>query len=159
MELDKAAKDFLIDKGYNPDFGARPLRRAISAYIEDPLAEALLSGDYKSGQKRIVTRKEDAENLFFDAEDLPKDDNGGDDDSGSSSGDTGGGEESSTGGEQLEASTGDELDEPSPSDASSTGTMAGADTTGGGCSMGPRGAPPLELLLGLPLLGLVRRRR
>jgi hypothetical protein len=35
----QAAKDFLIDKGYNPDYGARPLRRAIGTYIEDPLSE------------------------------------------------------------------------------------------------------------------------
>ncbi|MBX3372946.1 MAG: ATP-dependent Clp protease ATP-binding subunit [Phycisphaeraceae bacterium] len=72
MELDKAAKDFLIDKGYNPDFGARPLRRAIGTYIEDPLAEALLSGEYHAGQRILVTRKEEAENLFFTSESLPE---------------------------------------------------------------------------------------
>ena len=38
LVLDENAKDFLIEKGYNPDFGARPLRRAISTHIEDPLA-------------------------------------------------------------------------------------------------------------------------
>jgi len=65
IELDKAAKDFLIEKGYNPDFGARPLRRAIGQYIEDPLAEALLSGEYKAGHKISVTHKEEAENLYF----------------------------------------------------------------------------------------------
>jgi ATP-dependent Clp protease ATP-binding subunit ClpC len=68
LELDKAAKDFLIEKGYNPDFGARPLRRAIGQFIEDPLAEALLSGEYKAGQKISVTRKEGAENLFLTSE-------------------------------------------------------------------------------------------
>lgn len=72
MELDKAAKDFLIDKGYNPDFGARPLRRAIGTFIEDPLAEALLSGEYHAGQRILVTRKEEAENLFFTSEALPE---------------------------------------------------------------------------------------
>ncbi|MCH2137737.1 MAG: ATP-dependent Clp protease ATP-binding subunit [Phycisphaerales bacterium] len=65
MELDAAAKDFLIEKGYNPDFGARPLRRAISTHIEDPLAEALLSGEYETGTKIDVTHKEDEDNLFF----------------------------------------------------------------------------------------------
>jgi len=75
MELDKAAKDFLIDKGYNPDFGARPLRRAIGSYIEDPLAEALLSGDFKSGQRIMVTRKEGAENLYFTGEPAPPPEN------------------------------------------------------------------------------------
>ncbi|MCA9280931.1 MAG: ATP-dependent Clp protease ATP-binding subunit [Phycisphaerales bacterium] len=57
LELDQPAKDFLIDKGYNPDFGARPLRRAISTYIEDPLSEAMLSGEFQGKNKIIVTRK------------------------------------------------------------------------------------------------------
>ncbi|MHC5023270.1 MAG: ATP-dependent Clp protease ATP-binding subunit [Planctomycetota bacterium] len=78
LELEKPAKDFLIEKGYNPDFGARPLRRAISTYVEDPLAESLLAGDYKSGEQILVTRKEDAENLFFSSQPMPKDEQGGD---------------------------------------------------------------------------------
>ncbi|MHC4710303.1 MAG: AAA family ATPase, partial [Planctomycetota bacterium] len=84
LELDQKAKDFLIEKGFNPDFGARPLRRAISTHVEDPLAESLLSGEFKSGLKIVVTHKEDAENLFFESEPLPKDesDEGGDDDGG-----------------------------------------------------------------------------
>jgi ATP-dependent Clp protease ATP-binding subunit ClpC len=88
FELDKAAKDFLIDKGFNPDFGARPLRRAISTYIEDPLAEALLAGDYKAGEKLLVTRKDEAENLFFTSEPIPRndDDADGDDDGGDDGG-------------------------------------------------------------------------
>jgi len=55
IELDKSAKDFLIDKGYNPDFGARPLRRAIEHHIEDPLAEGILRGDFKHGQVVHIT--------------------------------------------------------------------------------------------------------
>ena len=47
LELTEQAKQFLIDKGYNPEFGARPLRRAIEHYIEDPLSEALLRGEFK----------------------------------------------------------------------------------------------------------------
>ena len=47
LEVSKASKEFLIDKGYNPEFGARPLRRAIERYIEDPLSEGLLKGDFK----------------------------------------------------------------------------------------------------------------
>jgi ATP-dependent Clp protease ATP-binding subunit ClpC len=77
LDLDQKAKDFLIDKGYNPDFGARPLRRAIGQFIEDPLAEALLSGEYKHGEKIFVTRKEAAENLFFTSEPATKKDEGG----------------------------------------------------------------------------------
>ncbi len=67
MELDQVAKDFLIEKGYNPDFGARPLRRALGTYIEDPLAEALLSGDYCEGQHLSVSQKDEDEHLFFSA--------------------------------------------------------------------------------------------
>ena len=65
MALDQKAKDFLIDKGYNPDFGARPLRRALGSYIEDPLAEALLGGDYKEGDHLEITHKQDDDHLFF----------------------------------------------------------------------------------------------
>jgi ATP-dependent Clp protease ATP-binding subunit ClpC len=65
MALDQVAKDFLIEKGYNPDFGARPLRRALGTYIEDPLAESILSGDYNSGDHLDVTHKEDDDHLFF----------------------------------------------------------------------------------------------
>jgi len=78
LELDQKAKDFLIEKGFNPDFGARPLRRAIGTHIEDHLAESLLSGEYKSGVKVMVTRKDDAENLFFESEPIPGSGDGGD---------------------------------------------------------------------------------
>jgi len=47
LELTERAKEFLIDKGYNPEFGARPLRRAIEHYIEDPLSESMLRGEFK----------------------------------------------------------------------------------------------------------------
>lgn len=66
MELDQAAKDFLIDKGFNPDYGARPLRRAISTYVEDPLSESLLSGAFEGKNMIVVTRKDDEEQLTFD---------------------------------------------------------------------------------------------
>ena len=65
MHLDQNAKDFLIEKGYNPDFGARPLRRALSSFIEDPMAESLLAGDYKSGDRIDITHKEGDDHLFF----------------------------------------------------------------------------------------------
>jgi ATP-dependent Clp protease ATP-binding subunit ClpC len=48
LELSQDARDFLIDKGYNPDFGARPLRRAIEQFVEDPLSESILRGEYKN---------------------------------------------------------------------------------------------------------------
>ena len=65
LTIDQPAKDFLIDKGYNPDFGARPLRRALGTYIEDPLAENLLMGEYKSGDEILCTRKDTNEYLSF----------------------------------------------------------------------------------------------
>jgi len=72
LELGPRAKDFLINKGYNPDFGARPLRRAISTYIEDALAESLLAGEYEAGQLIKVTHVEDNDYLSFEAAVLPK---------------------------------------------------------------------------------------
>jgi ATP-dependent Clp protease ATP-binding subunit ClpC len=79
LELDAAAKDFLIDKGYNPDFGARPLRRALGQYIEDPLAENLLMGEFKSGDEIHVTRNEGQDHLTFKATRTGGDGGGGDD--------------------------------------------------------------------------------
>ncbi len=71
IELDQPAKDFLIEKGYNPDFGARPLRRAIGSYIEDPLSEMLLSGDLHNKGLIKISHTAEAENLSFDAQDAP----------------------------------------------------------------------------------------
>jgi ATP-dependent Clp protease ATP-binding subunit ClpC len=52
MQLDVTvdAKDFLVEKGFDPTFGARPLRRAIQNHIEDPLAEAVLEGRFHRGE-------------------------------------------------------------------------------------------------------------
>ena len=57
LVLTDEAKDFLIDKGYNPDFGARPLRRAIENMIEDPLSEEILRGSF-SGKNTIIVEVE-----------------------------------------------------------------------------------------------------
>jgi ATP-dependent Clp protease ATP-binding subunit ClpC len=65
LELTEPAKEFLIDKGYNPEFGARPLRRAIEHYIEDPLSESLLQGRFK-GHKLIKIDVQDEEHLKFE---------------------------------------------------------------------------------------------
>jgi ATP-dependent Clp protease ATP-binding subunit ClpC len=72
LELDQKAKDFLIDKGYNPDFGARPLRRALGTHIEDPLSEMLLAGEIAPDSLVKVTRKDEAEHLFFEPVARPK---------------------------------------------------------------------------------------
>jgi ATP-dependent Clp protease ATP-binding subunit ClpC len=45
LELDEKARDFLLEKGYDPTYGARPMRRAVERYLEDPLAEELLKGE------------------------------------------------------------------------------------------------------------------
>lgn len=49
IELTKKAKEFLADKGFDPTFGARPLRRALQKYLEDPIAEELLKGKFPEG--------------------------------------------------------------------------------------------------------------
>jgi ATP-dependent Clp protease ATP-binding subunit ClpC len=60
--LTDEAKDFIITKGFNPDYGARPLRRAVENYIEDPLSEEILRGTFK-GKEVISVRVEGADDL------------------------------------------------------------------------------------------------
>ncbi len=50
VNLDKKAKSFLIEKGYDPKFGARPLKRTIQTEVEDLLSEAILDGDLHPGE-------------------------------------------------------------------------------------------------------------
>ena len=71
LQIDQPAKDFLIDKGYNPDFGARPLRRAIEQYVEDPLSESLLRGEFTEDHIIKVTREEEQDHLSFSSEPRP----------------------------------------------------------------------------------------
>jgi ATP-dependent Clp protease ATP-binding subunit ClpC len=49
VSIDESSIDFLLDKGYNPRFGARPIRRTIEQQVEDPLSEALLRGEFDTG--------------------------------------------------------------------------------------------------------------
>lgn len=51
LDLDKSAHLFLIEKGYDPTYGARPMRRAVERYLEDPLAEEILRGNIKEGKE------------------------------------------------------------------------------------------------------------
>jgi len=67
--LDDSAKGFLVEKGYDPKFGARPLRRAIQKYVEDTLAEEILRGTFKDGTKIIAKHFENTEELIFLEED------------------------------------------------------------------------------------------
>jgi ATP-dependent Clp protease ATP-binding subunit ClpC len=63
LELDEKAKDFLVEKGYDPQYGARPMRRAVERFLEDPLAEEILKGNLHEGEPIIVTT--DNEKLVF----------------------------------------------------------------------------------------------
>ncbi len=54
LEISDQAKLYVADKGYDPQFGARPLKRAIQKYIEDPLAEAIIGNKYKLGDKIVI---------------------------------------------------------------------------------------------------------
>ncbi|MBR3436722.1 MAG: AAA family ATPase, partial [Lachnospiraceae bacterium] len=55
VRFSEKARDFLTEKGYDPKFGARPLRRAIQTEVEDPLADGLLSGSYERGDSVSVS--------------------------------------------------------------------------------------------------------
>jgi len=63
LEINQEAKDFLIEKGFDPVFGARPLKRTIQRFLEDPLASEIISKRFKEGSKVVVTRKN--EELIF----------------------------------------------------------------------------------------------
>ncbi len=69
LQLTPQAKEFLIEKGYNPEFGARPLRRAIEHYIEDPLSESVLAGKFQ-GKNLVKIDVLDEEHLKFDGEEI-----------------------------------------------------------------------------------------
>ena len=61
IKLTEEAKELLVDKGYDPTMGARPLRRAIQRFIEDPLADFVLGRELTPGSTILVDRKRDAE--------------------------------------------------------------------------------------------------
>jgi ATP-dependent Clp protease ATP-binding subunit ClpC len=64
IELNAEALEFLIDQGYNPDYGARPLKRAIERLIEDPLSESILRGEFLDAKEIKIKMKD--KHLFFD---------------------------------------------------------------------------------------------
>ena len=65
MELSPKAKDFIADKGYDAQFGARPLHRAIQKYLEDPLAEEILNMSIKNGDTLVANMDEAGEKIVF----------------------------------------------------------------------------------------------
>jgi len=66
LEVTEAAREYLVEVGYDPDFGARPLKRAIQRELQDPLALKVLSGDFHEGETIKVDRGE--EGLTFEAD-------------------------------------------------------------------------------------------
>ncbi|HLR90537.1 MAG TPA: ATP-dependent Clp protease ATP-binding subunit, partial [Balneolaceae bacterium] len=66
LELTRAAKDFIADKGFDPKFGARPLKRAIQKYVEDPLAEDLLKVEQPAGSTIKIKMNKSRDKLEFD---------------------------------------------------------------------------------------------
>jgi ATP-dependent Clp protease ATP-binding subunit ClpC len=65
VELTEKAKDFLSEKGYDQQYGARPLNRAIQKYLEDPVAEEILKGDLREGDTLLADHEEGGENLVI----------------------------------------------------------------------------------------------
>lgn len=65
LELTDAAKSWLARKGYDPQLGARPLRRAIQRHVEDPLSERILYKEFEAGQIIVVDVDEDADEIVF----------------------------------------------------------------------------------------------
>ena len=65
LEVNDEAKAWLVQKGYDPVYGARPLRRAIQRYVENPMSSKILQGEFKEGDTVAVSLQED--NLTFTA--------------------------------------------------------------------------------------------
>jgi ATP-dependent Clp protease ATP-binding subunit ClpC len=70
VELETSAKEFLIEKGYDPMYGARPMRRAVERHLEDPFAEELLRGNVKPGDT-VHVAAQDGKLVFKAAEPSP----------------------------------------------------------------------------------------
>ena len=58
FELDESARDQLRDKGYDPAYGARPMRRAVEKHLEDPMAEEIIRGNLREGETVVVSAKD-----------------------------------------------------------------------------------------------------
>jgi len=68
IELTEAAKDFIADKGYDSQFGARPLKRAIQKYLEDPIAEEILKGELGDAETMVVDYDKDSNEIKVSAQ-------------------------------------------------------------------------------------------
>ena len=63
VEFDDSAIEILVGEGYDPVYGARPLKRAIQRYVENPLSEAILSGNFAPGEQIVALG--DEKSVFF----------------------------------------------------------------------------------------------
>jgi ATP-dependent Clp protease ATP-binding subunit ClpC len=72
LTLDAPAREFLMKEGYDPQYGARPMRRAVEKHIEDPLAEHVLRGDVKPGDHVQVTVNDEQKGLKFTTDPRPE---------------------------------------------------------------------------------------
>ena len=63
LTLTEAAKNFVADKGYDSQYGARPLKRAIQKYLEDELAELIISGEVNPGDEIRLDHTEGSDKL------------------------------------------------------------------------------------------------
>ena len=66
FEIDQSAKEFLADKGFDENFGARPLKRAIQKYLEDPISEEILKGTFKEYSNILITHRGEEDQLHFE---------------------------------------------------------------------------------------------
>ena len=63
--LDKSARELIVTEGYDPEYGARPMRRAVERFLEDPLAEALLASEVKEGDVVTASVKKKDSKISF----------------------------------------------------------------------------------------------
>jgi ATP-dependent Clp protease ATP-binding subunit ClpC len=59
LELDESSKELLVEEGFDPEFGARPVKRTIRRLIEDPLSEEILKGKIQDGKRIRLVRSGD----------------------------------------------------------------------------------------------------
>ena len=108
-ELSPTAKEYIIDQGFNPEFGARPLRRAIQRILEDPLAEEVLRGSFNPGTMIEVDIVEG--NVKFSTRMMDVSEGGDSDDDEGDGGDDGDGPDAPTDGSPAEEPAAAKTDE------------------------------------------------
>ncbi len=74
INLTEAAKNYIAEKGYDSNFGARPLKRAIQKYLEDPIAEEILKGELKTGETILVDYDDEKKDIVVSSSKNEKDD-------------------------------------------------------------------------------------